>query len=194
MGSTLSLTHLRGLTSGSNANEILIDSGHTMIASNGGQIIVPGQVIQTVYIKDATSQATNGSEVTITSCNKSITALRDNSDFIYHAAIPSEHDTVTATNQFFFLERQIAGGGYSYVPDSMTNGQAPGHNGTSLNSVTFIDDTLSVTAGQQVDYRVRAKSGTTGTNLQHWNQPTLGGQPSEDTTNHTLGYIMEIAR
>ena len=194
MGSALSVTHLRGLTSGSNANEILIDSGHTMIASNGGQIIAPGQVIQTVYIKDATSQSTSGDEVTITSCNKSITALRDNSDFIYHAVIPSEHDTPTATNQFFFLERQIAGGGYSYVPDSMTNGQTPSDNGTSLNSVTFIDDTLSVTAGQQVDYRVRAKSGTTATALQHFNQPSLGGQPSETTNNYTIGYIMEIAR
>ena len=38
MGSTLSLTHLRGLTSGSNANKILVDSGHDLHA--------PGHVIQ----------------------------------------------------------------------------------------------------------------------------------------------------
>ena len=47
MGSTLSVSELKGLTSGSNANQINVPSGHTLIA--------PGHVIQTIYDQDTTS-------------------------------------------------------------------------------------------------------------------------------------------
>ena len=44
MGSTLSVTHLRGLTSGSNANEILIDSGHEIVGISDGSFRTLGEI------------------------------------------------------------------------------------------------------------------------------------------------------
>ena len=60
MGSTLSLTHLRGLTSGNDANTIYLDSGHDFHA--------PGHVIQVV-------QGTFGGYDTITSTTLTNTSL-----------------------------------------------------------------------------------------------------------------------
>jgi len=45
MGSTLSVTHLRGLTSGNDANKIYVDSDHSIIGTNVGQIYAPGMVV-----------------------------------------------------------------------------------------------------------------------------------------------------
>lgn len=73
MGSTLSVTHLRGLTSGSNANEILLDSGHDIVGSNAGQIRVPGMHLQVVHseyksssVVASTSYTSVGHTITIT--------------------------------------------------------------------------------------------------------------------------------
>jgi hypothetical protein len=63
MGSTLSVTHLRGLTSGNNANEILLDSGHEIVGAHTGQLRVPGMVVQTVQgWNDAMITSTGSSE------------------------------------------------------------------------------------------------------------------------------------
>lgn len=65
MGSTLSLTHLRGLTSGSNANEILVDSGHDLIAP-GHVIQVKKNTINTRTTFTSTAYVTSGLSINFT--------------------------------------------------------------------------------------------------------------------------------
>ena len=66
MGSTLSVTHLRGLTSGNNANQILLDSGHDLHA--------PGHVIQTVSAEFSDLQTyTNSTSLVNTTLTGTIT-------------------------------------------------------------------------------------------------------------------------
>lgn len=51
MGSTLSVSTLQGLTSGVNANQVVVPTGHKIIGTDTGSVYAPGgvlQVIQTV--------------------------------------------------------------------------------------------------------------------------------------------------
>ena len=48
MGSTLSVTTLQGLTSGVNANQVVIPTGHKIIGTDTGSVYAPGSVIQVV--------------------------------------------------------------------------------------------------------------------------------------------------
>ena len=61
MGSTLSVSELKGLTSGSNANQINVPSGHTLIA--------PGHVIQVVF-----NQYNGQTTITSTYANSGLSA------------------------------------------------------------------------------------------------------------------------
>ena len=64
MGSTLSVTHLRGLTSGNDANKIYVDSDHSIIGTNVGQIYAPGTVVN---IENAVTMGSSGNTTTATS-------------------------------------------------------------------------------------------------------------------------------
>ena len=77
MGSTLSLTHLRGLTSGNDANTIYLDSGHKLVGEDAASIAAPGHVVQIVNTVFANTPS-SGSGQTISASNSSveITSLR----------------------------------------------------------------------------------------------------------------------
>ena len=198
MASILSVEQLQGLAAGSTPNTITIPTGQKIVASNAGSLVAPKIPIQINYIRSDAATTFNGgtSGVYIASSITQITALRANSDFIYHCAIPSEHDNVSATNAFGQLYRQINGGGFSYVDNCTTNLQAPGMNGTMLHSLTFMDYNYgTINAGDVIDYKVLATTHTSGaSNLYHFNQPNLGSQPSNESTNFSHGWVMEIAQ
>jgi len=183
-----------GVTINSNIN---ILTGNKLIATDSGSIVAPKIPIQINYIRSSSGVqlSTGTSGVYIPSSEVQITALRANSDFIYHCAIPSEHDNTSATNAFAQLYRQINGGGFSYVDNCTTNLQAPGMNGTMLHSLTFMDYNYgTINAGDVIDYKVMASVNVAATSLYHFNQPNLGGQPSNESGNFSHGWVMEIAQ
>lgn len=57
MGSTLSVSHLRGLTSGSDANKIIVDSGHT-ISAEGMVVQIKQKLVTTMISLTGNSSAT----------------------------------------------------------------------------------------------------------------------------------------
>tara|TARA_B100001248_G_scaffold136639_2_gene102590 strand:- start:10940 stop:11545 length:606 start_codon:yes stop_codon:yes gene_type:complete len=56
MTSTLQVQNLRGPTSGSNANQVLIGSGQKIVATDQGSLVAPGTVLQVKYFQLTTSQ------------------------------------------------------------------------------------------------------------------------------------------
>lgn len=179
------------------SGNITIPTTKKIIGTDAGSIVAPKTPLQIVYIRSDsdTSLSTGTSGVYIASSVVQITALRANSDFIYHCTIPSEHDNTSATNGFVQLYRQINGGGFTYVDNCTTNLQAPGMNGTMLHSITFIDHTsFNPSPGDVIDYKVLASVNVSATNVYHFNQPNLGGQPGNEAQNWSHGYCMEIAQ
>lgn len=71
MGSTLSVSTLQGLTSGVNANQVVIPTGHKIIGTDAGSVYAPGHVIQVVQgiattISVATTDPTTVVQASIT--------------------------------------------------------------------------------------------------------------------------------
>ena len=180
------------------SGNVTVPTTKKIIAADAGSLVAPKIPIQINYIRNNAETSFSGgtSGVYIASSITQITALRASSDFIYHCAIPSEHDNTSATNGFAQLYRQINGGGFSYVDNCTTNLQAPGMNGTMLHSLTFMDYNYgTINAGDVIDYKVLATSHTSGASgLYHFNQPNLGSQPSNESTNFSHGWVMEIAQ
>ena len=197
MASIVSVEQIKGLSAGSTPNTITIPAGQKVVGTDSGSIIAPKTPIQINYIRSNSDVqlSTGTSGVFIPSSEVQITALRANSDFIYHCAIPSEHDSPTATNAFGQLYRQINGGGFTYVDNCTTNLQAPGMNGTMLHSLTFMDYNYgTINAGDVIDYKVMASCNVATSALYHFNQASLGGQPGNESTNFSHGWLMEIAQ
>ena len=182
----------------SGSGNITIPTGVKVVGTDAGSLVAPKIPIQINYIRNNADTSFSGgtSGVYIASSITQITALRANSDFIYHCAIPSEHDNTNATNAFAQLYRQINSGGFTYVDNCTTNLQAPGMNGTMLHSLTFMDYNYgTINAGDVIDYKVLATSHASGASgLYHFNQPNLGSQPSNESTNFSHGWVMEIAQ
>ena len=179
------------------SGNVTIPTTKKIIGTDAGSIVAPKIPIQINYIRSnsAVQLSTGTSGVYIPSSEVQITAFRANSDFIYHCAIPSEHDNTSATNGFAQLYRQINGGGFTYVDNCTTNLQAPGMNGTMLHSLTFMDYNYgTINAGDVIDYKVMASVNVSASALYHFNQPNLGGQPGNESSNFSHGYVMEIAQ
>ena len=73
MASELYVETLKGLTSGANANKVIIPSGQTLDASAGGFTTPAGHVIQVVQARTTTQVATTSSSYADTGFSASIT-------------------------------------------------------------------------------------------------------------------------
>ena len=104
MGSTLSVTHLQGLTSGNDANTIYLDSGHDLHA--------PGHMIQVVtetLNPTAHFSTTSGSYVTSANLpSATITPKFSNSKILIHYTHGMQHDNVGQIENTIY--RIISGG------------------------------------------------------------------------------------
>jgi len=90
--STLHVENLKGLSSGSNANKIIVPSGQTLDASAG--VITPssGQVVQCVFRDDARGHiATSSSSYVASGVSHSITPKFADSTILIHYHIPMSH-------------------------------------------------------------------------------------------------------
>ena len=198
-----SILNVDQINNAAGTSAITIDSsgnmalGANLSGTSRGSIVAPHLPIQINYIRSNSQTNFNGgtTPVAIDSSHVSITALRSNSDFIYACAIPAEHDSPTAQNVYAQLYRRQNGGSWGYVDNCTSNLQAPADNATTLNTSIFMDyNHGSITAGDVIEYKIYVSCNATGTNLFHFNQPSLSGQPSNESTNFSHGYVMEIAQ
>jgi len=201
MTSILKVSTIQDPTNSNNA--LTIDSagnmalGANLSGTSQGSIVAPHLPIQIKYIRSNSETQFNGgtTPVAVDSSYVSITALRSNSDFIYACAVPAEHDNVVAQNVFVQLYRRQNGGSWGYVDNCTSNLQSPAQNGTTLNTSIFMDYNWgTITAGDVLEYKIYVSCNVTGTTLFHFNQPGLSGQPSNESTNFSHGYVMEIAQ
>ena len=86
MGSTLSVSEIKGLTSGSNANTISVSSGHVLQA--------PGHVVQVVQTYDNTNEATYSATAftNISYLDTTITPKVSGSKFLIECTISGAHN------------------------------------------------------------------------------------------------------
>ena len=84
MASELYVETLKGLTSGANANKVIVPAGQTLDASAGGFIGATGQVLQTVD-DSTTSEFSINTDSMVNTLTVSITAKAANSRFLCFA-------------------------------------------------------------------------------------------------------------
>jgi hypothetical protein len=159
-----------------------------------------GNVLQVVPISNSTNtyyaDVTTATWYPITSTESFIVTTQTNSKIIYLCSIPAELDG-SIGNLFQSLFRSINdNSSYLKVDDSVTNGPSSGPSayssqGTINMTISYLDSP-SQPSGTTIYYKTYfATSASTGIGIE-WNQNSLNGQPS-GTTNHSIGYIMEIA-
>lgn len=159
MGSTLSVTHLRGLTSGNNANQILLDSGHDLIQ--------PGTPIQvkTGVLRGTVAHST--STFTDIGLSVTITPKLSNSHMMILASIAGGSKTSSATTLRLLRDSTVI------LPDNPTS---PGNrqvgmydmytanNGYNINSYSFTYVDTGRSAGTSaITYKFQLKTHSTNT-------------------------------
>ena len=77
--STLHVENLKGLSSGGNANKIIVPSGHTLDASAGTLVPSAGQVVQEVIGQTSSYNSTNSNSFVATNLQATITPKFSNS-------------------------------------------------------------------------------------------------------------------
>ena len=167
MGSTLSLTHLRGLTSGSNANEILVDSGHDLFAT-GHVIQVKKNTINTRTAFTSTAYVTSGLSINFTP-KRSTSMLH-----VMCTGTMGDYASLATVGTVF---RRVIGATTSYSPlgstghgninspDGATMGLYQGPDGGTNNKQTpftmeWFDDTHDTTS--QITYTVMVANNGNG--------------------------------
>lgn len=147
MASELYVETLRGLTSGANANKVIIPSGQTLDASAGTLAMTPspGQIVQAVTYSNPNiaSTATANSPVAMTTYQIQITPVYANSKIIVEYYIPVNNTSAGGGNVVMWIAaiRAYDGGAWSRtaVTSGGTSGTAglrfygAGHNFRKLN-------------------------------------------------------------
>ena len=140
--STLHVENLKGLTSGSNANKIIVPSGQTLDASGGAITPSAGQIVKvatynTGYGSGArttssssswTTIAINGTNKNAVNCTNSSNVITfnksANSNLLITINFPS-YNSPGGTGHGIRCQARVSGGSYSLV-DILTNGPAHG--------------------------------------------------------------------
>jgi len=152
-----------------------------------------GSVLQVSRFYDSTSTyvyATN-TFVTIQGSGKTVTAVGNNSKYLYHYVLSAEADQGSAYNCFYKVWYNKNGGAYQdVISNRVYNGNAiTDSQGTVQHVISVILEGVSSNAGDTFDFYLSYSSLVGGT---EFNQQSLGGQPS-GTTNTSIGYVMEIS-
>jgi hypothetical protein len=188
MASELTVQTLKGPTSGSNANKVIVPAGHTLDASGGAFIPAPDQILQVKHLdfQDQTSTTTYRAYVDATGTDITLTAKGDNSKFY-----------LTADCQFY-MSGGVAGANIGFKRGSTKILGTDGNSGdawigfgnsTGLSAASFnisrsYLDSPSLSAGTSVTYKIIFGRWDTGT--LYLNYSIYG------TTSHFT--VMEIAQ
>lgn len=152
-----------------------------------------GSVLQVVKFSSnsALNVTTSNTWVSVTPSSVTITPKQTGSTFVYVANLSVESDHNSSYNSFYRLARYVGGGSEQLLSGSARNGNAIlDSNGTINDNYTHVDNGASYTLGQNIKYELQFNKSDADSS--YFNQQNLGGQPS-GTTNHSGGYVMEIA-
>ena len=187
MASELIVQNLKGPASGSNANKIIVPSGHTLDASGGTFMPAPDQILQVKHVAWDTTTSSSGSKVYVAVNDSAITitAKGSNSKFYLTSACNLYQDSGgNGMNTGFYrgttLIKGVAGsGGDSWLG----GGNKPQNYGSYTVARQHVDEP-DVSAGTSITYKVALGKWTAGTaNLNYTGYTT--------TSNFT---VMEIAQ
>ena len=120
--STLHVENLKGLSSGGNANKIIVPSGQTIDASAGTLTPSAGQVVQETFTKGTTNGTSSGSAWVDSVVAASITPKFSNSIIRLFAAVPVWRSSGAA----YFGVRVVCSGGNTNTVATWSDGYYTG--------------------------------------------------------------------
>ena len=168
------------------------DRTFTLPDSSGDIITSSSQtILQVVYFFDDTDTVLGTNTWTnLPATIGSITAIGNNSRYLYHSLVCIEADNSAAMFGFLRLRVNINSGGYNPIADSGTYFNAGDNSSAATNTTNYnIVYTSTASAGASLSFQLQARANRSGA---HFFQPGLTGyDPSYDVECH--GYIMEIA-
>ena len=148
--STLHVENLKGLSSGSNANKVIIPSGQTLDASNG--LITPaGHVIQVLSTTTDNSFGITSTSLVDTGLALTITPASTSSKILIFANMYEVFKAATLTSPMFAITR-----GGSVIGDHQGATLGYTHNNEYLNIQLQYTDSPSTTSA--TEYKIRFKS------------------------------------
>ena len=165
----------------------------TLPDSSGDIITSSSQtILQVVYFRDDTDTVVSSTNTwtNLPATIGSITAIGNNSRFLYHSLVCIEADNTASMFGFLRLRVDINSGGYNPIADSGTYFNAGDNASAATNTTNYnIVYTSTASAGAVLSFQLQARANRTGA---HFFQPGLTGYDSSyDVECH--GYIMEIA-
>jgi len=186
--STLHVENLKGLSSGSNANKIIVPSGQTIDASAGTLLPSADQVLQVknVDFQNQTTSTTNEAYVDASGTDITLTAKSDNSKFYLIAHCQYYHSGgINGANIGFKRNSTKILGVDGNSGDAWFGfGNATNITNASFNISRSYLDSPSLSAGTSVTYKIM---------LGRWNSGTLYlNYTTYNTTSHFT--VMEIAQ
>lgn len=112
MTSTLQVQNLRGPTSGSNTNQVLLGSGQKIVATDQGSLVAPGTVLQVKHFQLLTPQTetygTTNTDMPITNFNVDITPQSTSSIIKLEANMTFEWANAAWDTMWFFYRDSTA--------------------------------------------------------------------------------------
>ena len=109
--STLHVENLKGLSSGGNANKIIVPSGHTIDASAGTLVPSAGHVVQVVYNKHTTFDSSADAYVDVVSAT--FTPKFSNSlILVRYTAQLFKYNSDNLPNSYARIQQEQGGGSY----------------------------------------------------------------------------------
>ena len=165
------------------------------LPDNTGDIITTstaGTILQVVYFRDDTDTVVSSTNTwtNLPATIGSITAIGNNSRYLYHSLVGSEADNTATMFGFLRLRVDIDSGGYNPIADSGSYFNVGLNTSVATTTTNYnIVYTSTASAGSVLSFQLQARANITGA---HFFQPGLTGyDPSYDV--ECQGYIMEIA-
>ena len=188
MASELIVQNLKGPASGSNANKVIIPSGHTLDASSGAFIPEPDQILQVKHLdfQDQTSTTTSQAYIDATGTGITLTAKGTNSKFYLKANCQMYHSGgINGANIGFKRgSTKILGVDGGSGDTWFGFGNATNLTNASFNISRSYLDSPSLSSGSSVTYKIM---------FGRWNSGTLYlNYTTYNTTSHFT--VMEIAQ
>ena len=188
MASEIIVQNLKGPASGSNANKIIVPSGHTLDASAASFMPAPDQILQIKHVAWDTTTTLSGDRVytSVTDSAITITAKGSNSKFYLTSACNCYQDTNgNGMNTGFYRGSTLIRGVAGASGDGWLGG---GNTSTGYGSYSIAKqfmDAPDVSAGTSLTYKVAFGKWSAGTT--YLNYTGYNGTTSDFT-------VMEIAQ
>ena len=171
----------------------LPDQANGTVLTNGSIANFPvGSILQVVYYRDDTDTVVSSTSTwtNLPATIGSITAIGNNSRYLYHSLVGSEADNTASMFGFLRCMVDIDSAGYNAIADSASYFNVGVNTSVATSTTNYnVIYTSTASAGSVLSFQLQARANITGA---HFFQPALTGyDASYDVECH--GYIMEIA-